>query len=715
MRCRLAVLPSLIIAATAWGQSVDERRQIDAFRDTLQMVTDTMALRERQALMLRAASRSRSEPFYHLYLGTLSLRQGELGGTPHLDEAAAEFRWAARLAPTWTYAWFGVGTAELALGAGLAAGEADAPRRGFLAQEAYSRGAQALARAVSLEPQLAGRLESLARRAIRDGFWDRALAIRDGLNAGSAKSRAPRRLLALGRVQRELGDSGALATFADYLQGGGNRALAQLELGRTQLSLGDLSGAMRYFAAGSTNDSTTIAELRSDLALVASDADLAEFDRRAGALRADFVRRFWTGRDRLGLRPDGARLAEHFRRLMVARSRYLIFGEDGVERFDDRGRVFIRQGDPDERVTLAAPGVEPNESWCYRRGPKGGGTLVLHFVARHNPRDFRLIESVWDIATGRSGTSSGAALPPGPGRAELVRSRAPLDPVYRDVPTRPGQLGELQVRERALGHRSMILALGSDAFPFHFATEVNLWGQVLVMGGTGASPVLQLVVLAPRTGAPAARVARIRLVALDTAGQVVASADTNMVLDSSSTGRLTIPVRSGRLITHAVLQLGQAGSDLGIDTLRVPAPGSRELGLGGLLVGSEDGSEDGSVALPLASGGEFRLAANGRISRNGILKLGAEVFGLTMSGKAAMRVLVSPDSESGASGKWRPLRLNAADRIVARDQGRGPIAMWRASIPLRELVPGQYRIAVIATAGSGQTARQEGRLEVGQQ
>jgi len=693
------ILPSFVLAGTLSGQSVDERRQIDAFSDTLEMVTDTMALRERQALMLRAAARSRSEPFYHLYLGTLSLRLGELGGASHLDEAAAEFRWAAMLAPAWAYAWFGVGTAELALGSRLASGAADHPRRGPLAQEAFSRGAQAFARSVTLEPSLASRLESLARRALRDGSRDRALAIRDALAAFTGKARAPPRLLALGRVQRDLGDSGGLATFAEYLRTGDNRALGQLELGRTQLTLGDPSGAMRYLSAGSENDSTAVALLRDDLALVASPADLAEFDRRSGPARADLLRRFWTVRDRLGLRGDGDRLVEHFRRVMVARVKYLIFGQDGIERFDDRGRVFLRQGDPDDRVTLAEPGIQPNESWAYRRERRAGGDLVLHFVARHNPRDFRLVESVWDIAVGSGGTDP----------AWLLRSRAPLDPLYRAAPARRDELARLRAQERSLGRRSMLLAWGSDDFPLRFATSAKFWGRVLVLGSTGTSAVLQLVFMPPRVPGVPVTITKVRLIALDTAGTVVASADTNVSLGQNAVGRVTIPVRSGRLITHAALQLGQSGLDLGNDTLWVPAPGGRDLGFGSLLIGSDKGS----VTLPLASGEVFRLSSDPVVSRNDTLKLGAELFGLTVAEKAVMQVLVSPDSEASIPRRWRSLRLSDSDRILMRERQPVPIALWRASIPLRELVPGRYRIAVVATTSSGRSARREGEVVVG--
>src|SRR5207245_1377851 len=121
------------------------------------------------------------------------------------------------------------------------------------APEAFSRAGQAWGRALSLEPELAPRLEQLARRALRLGHGAEAQAfiIREALRHAIAGSSLPpprsaRLLLALGRVERDLGDPLAGASFARYLASNDNRPLALLELGRTQLLHGDLTGAARY-------------------------------------------------------------------------------------------------------------------------------------------------------------------------------------------------------------------------------------------------------------------------------------------------------------------------------------------------------------------------------------------------------------------------------------------------------------------------------------
>ena len=67
---------------------------------------------------------------------------------------------------------------------------------------------------------------------------------------------------------------------------------------------------------------------------------------------------------------------------------------------DDRGVVYsMRLGAPDQQSGwaaaggTAASGVEPNESWLYRR-PEGD--LIFHFVSRGDVQDFKLVEGLTD-------------------------------------------------------------------------------------------------------------------------------------------------------------------------------------------------------------------------------------------------------------------------------------------------------------------------------
>src|SRR6185312_13282717 len=177
----------------------------------------------------------------------------------------------------------------------------------------------------------------------------------------------PEVLLARGRVEREVGDGdSALAAFRGYLAKGSNHSLGQLELARTLFLLGRFDGMQPYYEGAASDDSTTVASYRTDLATIASDSVLREFDNAHGAQRATYLRHFWSSRDRIELRADGERLREHYRRIFYARKNFQLTSNnrhyDIVERyrsgsrdFDDRGVIYIRHGEPTSRATYAAP------------------------------------------------------------------------------------------------------------------------------------------------------------------------------------------------------------------------------------------------------------------------------------------------------------------------------------------------------------------------
>jgi GWxTD domain-containing protein len=381
-----------------------------------------------------------------------------------------------------------------------------------------------------------------------------------------------------------MGDSAARATFAAYITNGEDHGLGLLELGRTRLLLGDLGGAADYLEGLSSDDPVAVSQARNDFLPIASDAQLADFDLRHGSARADMVRRFWTTRDKVELRTEGSRLAEHLRRLAVARQEFVFTGEDGVDRPDDRGRVFIRHGEPDDRASFTIPGVEPNESWRYRRG---ASDMVLHFSARNAPKDFRLIESVLDVTDVRSSVGFGQSASqetPGASSEQLLRSRSALAPLYRQGPAgRAEQGADFLARERALGRRGIQLGTLTDSYTLRFPIELNAWGKYAVAGGSGSAPAVQVMfaipgyAIEPATGTVGfVYPVRVRFVALDTAGNIVASLDSTMRIEPgdriaanrSLVGVIAVPVRPGRLTVQAAIQYGsEAGSAFGVDSV----------------------------------------------------------------------------------------------------------------------------------------------------
>jgi GWxTD domain-containing protein len=726
----LGVLASVGVAFPLEAQTTEQRRQLDAFSDSLEAVTDSTTLHGQEARLLLVARQSKTDPLLHLRLGDLALRRGDLGGASHYDDAASEFKWATELAPKWPYAFYGLGLAEFALGDRVAG---NGERRPELAREAWSRATQAFARAASLEPAFAVRLEELARRAVRERAPDKAQVVREALRRASLDQRgvrAGRLVLALARVQRETDDSGALSSFEAYLASGDDPALASLELGRTRLERGDLSGAALYLEGATEDDPVAVAEYRADLSPLAGEAELADFDLRRGPAREEMLRRFWYIRDRLELRADGERLAEHLRRMAFARREFLLVAADGTERLDDRGRIYVRHGEPDDRASFSIPGVEPNESWRYRRG---GADMVLHFVAKQAPNDFRLVESVLDVSDGRSvlgaSTSSPSGSAGGASAEQLLRSRSALSTLYQQAPMgRPEQTADYLARERALGRRGIQVGTLSDSYTLRFARDLDAWGTLLVAGGSGAQPAIQVLFAIPGYAVePATGVAgvvypvRVRFVALDPAGTVVASIDTitrlepgdRIAANRSLLGRVSVPIRPGRIIAQAAVQYGDhGGTAFGIDTLAVPSPGSGEFALGDLLVGSPRGR----LAVPLGDGSSILLAPGGVAHRSDGVDLAVEIFGLEPGGVANLRLYVAPregpDAGPPDAPRWRLFPDAPAESRVTRGAGSGAITRWRIALPLKRLKPGSWTVAVVATDPAGRMARREARLEV---
>jgi GWxTD domain-containing protein len=719
-----------VFAPALQAQTPEQRRAIDALRDSLQAITDSVLLHSREERLLLAARKERNDAFLHLRLGQLALRQGDLGSFSHYDDAASEYTWATDLAPQWPYAWFGLGLSEYALGARL---DGARDQVGGAGRTAWARATQAFARASVLEPGLAPRLEALARRALRERAPERATVVREALRRAAAElrgMRGARLLLALGRIQRETGDSGALQSFEAYLAAGDDRALGLLELGRTQLLRGDLRGMATYLAGAGDENPPAVAEYRADLQPIAAEAELADFDLSRGAARAETLRRFWTQRDRLELRGEGERLAEHLRRLIVARRDFVTLGDDGSDRLDDRGRIYIRHGEPDDRASFALPGVEPNESWRYRRG---GADLVLHFVARQAPTDFRMVESVLDVSDVRNElVASGGAPEPGwsGGNTEqLLRSRSALAPVYgRARSTAPAQVAAYLAQERALGRRGIQVGTRSDSYTLRFERELDAWGSLLVAGGSGAQPAIQVVFAIPGYAIePASGAAgvvypvRLRFIAVDEAGAVVAAVDTVARIELSEPvapnrsllGRVAVPVRPGRLLAHAAVQYGDhAGTAFAIDSVVVPSPGGGTLALGDLLVGAPRGR----LRVPLGEQLQTALSPGGVVRRGDGAELGIEVFGLEPGGRAQLRVLIAPAdtvrAEPPPALHWREFPDRRGTAELLRPPGAGPIVPWHAVLPLRNLKPGSWMLAVEVTDAGGRTARRETRILV---
>jgi GWxTD domain-containing protein len=614
---RLAPLAVALIAAAAplqmHAQAPTDRADVERFRDSLAATADSMGLLDVERRLIDQAKAERNNTLIHLKLGFVSLRLGDLGGQAHYDDAASEFQWAIDLQPTWPYAWYGMGLAEYGVGDSQVSFVTGL--KTMLGKDALTRSAMAYAKSAEVDPSFVRGLVELSNTALRQRVNIKLGVALDALrrSAPTAAGRDPQVLLARGRVEREVGDGdSALTAFHDYLDRGSSRSLGQLEIARTLFLLGRFDGVEPYYQGAASEDPATVAGYRADLAAIASDSVLNEFDRQGGEQRVTYLKRFWGDRDREELRADGERLREHYRRLFYARKNFQLTSlnrhydiseryHSGSRDFDDRGIIYIRHGEPSSRATYAAPGLEPNESWRYTR-PEGD--LIFHFVAREDVQDFKLVESLFDVlGFSQAVVLRGDRAGENPMAEQLMLSREPLSPIYQRLQSAgTGSQGQYQTEERRMGQTSIALGTRTDSYELRFARELRVHSDVLAVGRDSTGNHVQVTYAISGNGLEPVTVTRgylysvrVRFAATDATGRVVAAVDTTRhfvapepVPDNEHlVGRVAVPIPVGQYEYRLAIQQGEeAGVVLPRDTVRVGGTSSIGLSLSDLVLGS---------------------------------------------------------------------------------------------------------------------------------
>jgi GWxTD domain-containing protein len=707
------------------GQAPEERVELERFRDSVAATADSMGLLALERRMIDSAKVDRTNGMIHLKLGFLSLRLGDLGGQDHYDDAASEFQWAIDLQPTWPYAWYGMGLAEYGVGdsqisfvTGL---------KTMLGKDALTRSAMAFAKSAEIDPSFVRGLVDLANTALRQRVNIKLNVALEALRRAGATvaGNDAQVLLARGRVEREVGDGdSAVVAFKGYLQHGDNRGLGLLELSRTLLLLGRYEGLAPYFEGAVLDDSATVSGYRADLATIASDSVLGEFDRLQGARRAVYLRRFWGERDLTELRTDGERLREHYRRLFYARKNFQLTANnrhyDIVERyrsgsrdFDDRGIIYIRHGEPSSRASYAAPGLEPNESWRYSRTD---GDLIFHFIAREDVQDFKLVESLFDVL----GFSDAVRLQDQPnGTADnamaeqLMLSREQLAPIYRRLQAAGrGSAGRYQSQERRAGQESIALGTTSDSYELRFPNELKAKSEVLAVGRDSTGHQVQIAYAIAGSSLEPVTVTRgflysvrLRFVATDAAGKVVSSLDTTRHFVAPErvppkehlVGRVGTTVPTGSLQYRLAIQQGdEAGLTLPRDTVRVGATTASALSLSDLVLGARSANlgwrrtpTDTVLFNPLRT-----------YKRGEEMQLYYEIEGLR---PAPYTVELAVRKKGGGGGIFRKIfgGGGAAIKLKFEQQATTPTVSTHRSLKLDRLKPGTYVLQLLVVDATG--------------
>lgn len=717
------------------AQSAAQRLELERFRDSLAGQQDVAALRAIEVDLIGRARQDRANALLHLRLGFLALRLGELTtgseASRHFDDAGGEFEWATQEQPNWPYGWYGLGFAELALGdseVALVSG-----LQTMVGKDALTRSANAFARSAEVDPGFVAGLVELSSTALRQRVnlrMDVALAaLRRASRTRSANS--PDLLLSRGRIERAVGslDSSA-AALGRILQRDTTNTVARYELARTRFLQGDRTALPLWYGALARADSTALALYRDDLSMLMPDSLLDRLAGASGTERVELVRGFWQARDDDDLHTRGARLTEHYRRLDYARRNYRLVSERRrfgiVERYrshqteyDDRGVIYLRHGEPDERVRYAAPGIEPNESWLYRRD---SGNLLFHFVARDDVQDFRLVESLFDVLD----FATALSLRGGDGLTEagqedelrrhteaLLRSREGLDPVYsRLVAAGRGGMASLMTEERRLGQRAIGAGTNSDSWPLDLGEPIDASLMAVAVGADSAGTKVQLAFALPGNEMVPRQLAeggfgypvRLRATVLTLDGTAVARIDTTRMFRTATPiegrrqllGRLPIAVPAGTYTIRLAVQTDRQGAVSARDTIVVSALE----GAGPQLSDLAFGTRSVLLSWPVADGDTAWINPTGIFRRDQPALLYFEVTGM---GEGESYELTLNVRRPRGGSIFRRIFGGGGSAIRLTSQQRHPGGIDRVvrELALDRLSPGAYDLEVTVQDAAG--------------
>jgi GWxTD domain-containing protein len=388
-------------------------RDYFALRDSLAAITDVGALHRLQGRLPTPGGATSADPI--IERGLIRIRIYELTRDRTDGELAKETfeRGAERFADVvWVHYGLAMalaGSPEIRLSGGLlesvTIGQSLAE---ILGKDPRSRARVAAKRALELDASFSAAAVLLAALALEDGRDRSALLESKTLleAARAAGGETPDVMRALSDVQSALGEYGEAEAAANSSGTGPGaehaRAVALLlQTGR------EASGTQAYFAAVDQIDGAAADRLYRDVEAIAIAAEAADWRVANLAGRKQWLRRFWSRRAAESGVTESERLAEHYRRLALARRDYLRNSRRGVagsgvllsdswvegSPFDDRGIILLKRGAPVHVVRTRVDGVLPNETWVYSDAA-GRGNLLFHFVALRGSRDYNLVSDL---------------------------------------------------------------------------------------------------------------------------------------------------------------------------------------------------------------------------------------------------------------------------------------------------------------------------------
>jgi tetratricopeptide (TPR) repeat protein len=712
----------LLLVLPGTSASAAQGRDLAAFQDSVQRMDDVDQLRV--MLADRSSRHAERSPVSLSERGFVALRLWDLTSrTSHSRAAQESFKQAIKRAPDYGWAHYGLGlsyanspsTQPEKLG-WRAAFVLDDAIENVLGTDALSRAHREFTKAVTSEPPVVRAADDLADNAIQKNrlklIEDARKSLTGFLDSGATDGEA---WLALAKVQAELGELGEAVAAADRAFELGvstpdilhTRAVALLRThGREQ------EGAQAWLAGVANLTAPLSDRYYRDIYALFSKQERARWKQMDIDARSNFLRTFWEIRAALAGVTVPERMAEHYRRLAVARRAFTRNGkfrapptdallyESARDRpdFDDRGVIYIRHGEP--RARYSTPGAEmANDSWSY--AGLDGRPVMLHFFKPSDGTDYVLMHKV-------------------PCDAEWLGDRAGFD----------SRLGRLGMRCDALERASLSASLreisyqmlATDSDRPNFTKELPFYFDLYTFrADQGRTDVLAAVAVpAERLNRPARfdggqyRI-DISLILADTASKRVIRQD-----DSVSLG--TLPAFGANELFRLHVELAAPPSPSTVQRVIVSDP--TEPGIGQLYGGpfpipdysgnqlmlsdivlAEPGISGqwhrGEVALALVPTGYFK---------GGSFNIFYEIYNIAPNAPYSTEIEIEPMRRS-AGEKIKNL-FGGKSKMTLRFEGAATNVHNAALQELRQveapLPPGQYRLRVtVKDLETQQTARSE--------
>lgn len=174
-----------------------------------------------------------------------------------------------------------------------------------------------------------------------------------------------------------------------------------------------------YAGLNSIDDPLNLEKIYYEIIDVMSKSEQTQWDRLSGnAEKGLFIKGFWKKRDPNPTDLVNERLIEHYRRLYHVRTHFAAAEKRG---YDDRGAIYLRLGEPDDRFMGISKGIgaSDNESWSYESLKKN---LCYDFVSVGGI--FRTVPSLLEAVSGESHIE---------GLIDMYEERSYISPYYTRV------------------------------------------------------------------------------------------------------------------------------------------------------------------------------------------------------------------------------------------------------------------------------------------